>query len=346
MRIQKNSRIIEQKKITRALPAFLAFAAAALVSGLFVFSPVRAANAAGMYKVKKGDTLWSISGGKLKNEFQWPLIWKENTRIKNPDKIYPGEKINIPTVPSAPGPVQPETPAVSAQVPEVKSAPSKALGPEEKIITPVREHYLFNTKEMISSGFMTRKVPSEGEVISPVGQRALIAKGDDVYIKLGCVTASGDMFLVAGIHKIADPLTDKFAGYLVEPHGIAVVTGENAGLIRATITDTFERIGPGDVLIKYVKPRRLLWDAQGKPSVQGHVLALEKRRLLGGGLDFIYLDKGSADGLQAGDLLQTKKGPDTNALIQIVSVRRNFATAMIKKTRSSVNPGDLFTGLE
>ncbi len=343
----KTSGKMEHREISSAMPAFFAFAAAAIVSGLFAFSMPRSANAAGgLYTVKKGDTLWSISGANLKNNFQWPLVWKENSPIKNPDRIYPGEKIKIPAVPPAEGPGKAEAPPVAAVVPEEKPALPKTGRPEEKIITPVRENYLFSRKEMISSGFMTKKVPSAGEVISPVGQRALIAKGDDVYIKLGSVAATGDKFLVAGVHKIDNPLTDRFAGYLVEPHGIAVVTGENAGLIRATITDTFERVGPGDVLIKYVKPHRLLWDEQRKPSVHGHVLALEKQRLLGGALDFIYLNKGSKDGLKAGDLLQTKKGPDTNALIQIVSVRRRFATAMIKKSRSAVNPGDLFTGLE
>ena len=48
------------------------------------------------YTVKKGDTLWDISNNELKDPFLWPKVWKENPDIKNPDLIYPGQKIRIP----------------------------------------------------------------------------------------------------------------------------------------------------------------------------------------------------------------------------------------------------------
>ena len=339
-------RIHRSKKMKKISLVMTAFAAAALVFGV----AAQPSNAANPYRIKKGDTLWGISGGILKDHFQWPLIWKENAQIKNPDRIYPGERIKIPSLtPSATEGSAASGTATSKNVPIRKPAPIVRKGPKKpavKIITPVRESYLFNRKEVISSGFMSKKVPSVGEVRSSVGERALIAKGDDVYIDLSAPAAAGAKFLVAGVSKIDDPLTGKFAGYLIEPHAIAVVTGENAGLVRAAITDTFERVGPGDVLIKYAEPRELLWDTRREPSVEGHVLALEKQRLLGGGMDIIYLNKGSAEGLKAGDMLQTKTGPDTNAIIQVVTVRPDFATAMIRKSRSAVNPGDLFTGLE
>ena len=48
------------------------------------------------YTVTKGDTLWDISENELKDPFLWPKVWKENPEIKNPDLIYPGQKIRIP----------------------------------------------------------------------------------------------------------------------------------------------------------------------------------------------------------------------------------------------------------
>ncbi len=51
------------------------------------------------YKVKKNDTLWSISAKYLKNPYNWVGLYKSNgERIKNPDLIYPGEIIFIPII--------------------------------------------------------------------------------------------------------------------------------------------------------------------------------------------------------------------------------------------------------
>ena len=47
------------------------------------------------YTVKSGDTLWKIA---VKYQVGLSEIISANTQIKNPALIYPGQKINIPTV--------------------------------------------------------------------------------------------------------------------------------------------------------------------------------------------------------------------------------------------------------
>lgn len=49
------------------------------------------------HTVKKGETLWYLSQLYLDNPSLWTSIWQVNKRkIKDPDKIYPGQKIYIP----------------------------------------------------------------------------------------------------------------------------------------------------------------------------------------------------------------------------------------------------------
>ena len=47
------------------------------------------------YVVQKGDTLWAIAKRYYGNGNQYPKIVQANN-IKNPDLIYPGQKLLIP----------------------------------------------------------------------------------------------------------------------------------------------------------------------------------------------------------------------------------------------------------
>ena len=50
-----------------------------------------------VYAVKKGDNLSSIAKGKYGKESQWTKIYEANkSKIKNPNLIYPGQKLIIP----------------------------------------------------------------------------------------------------------------------------------------------------------------------------------------------------------------------------------------------------------
>ena len=48
------------------------------------------------YTVKRGDTLWAISGVFLKAPWRWPELWGMNLEdIRNPHRVYPGQQLYL-----------------------------------------------------------------------------------------------------------------------------------------------------------------------------------------------------------------------------------------------------------
>jgi hypothetical protein len=69
--------------------------------------------------------------------------------------------------------------------------------------------------------------------------------------------------------------------------------------------------------------------------------------MINGTWDVVYIDKGTKDGLQIGDMLATTVQSQhriMNGLIQIINLRETTSTAIIKKSNSEITKGDGITG--
>ncbi|HEY6003396.1 MAG TPA: LysM peptidoglycan-binding domain-containing protein, partial [Anaeromyxobacter sp.] len=55
------------------------------------------AAAASPVVVRRGDTLWALSASHLGDPLRWPRLHQANRdRIRDPDLIYPGQRLDLP----------------------------------------------------------------------------------------------------------------------------------------------------------------------------------------------------------------------------------------------------------
>jgi hypothetical protein len=331
-----------------------------------------AATQAGSYTIRQGDTLWDISSAQYRDPFLWPLIWKANPSINDPDLIYPGANLVIPSLApveqamakpeaaraeekkEAPPAAEEKAPSffkkatVESTAPETEAAPVSKLVLPEETTPPLVDKY-----DMVSAGFISDETSKDtlvGSVADPT--KTLLGSGDEVYIDVRSRqdVKVGDRFLIyRPDHDVRHPVTNRSYGPLNTILGILKVTvvREN-DYLTAVITTSFDSAESGDLLTPYQEPE-LLYPSKEKKTkdITGYVLETRDYRKLNGQIDVVYLDKGKVDGVDPGDVftVQTDNGSPTGLLrtigeVQVYVVKERTATAVVRKSVDAISRGD------
>lgn len=139
-----------------------------------------APNAPDRYTVKRGDTLWGISGMYLLRPYRWPELWGMNLKaIPNPHLIFPGQTLyldkeggyaRLRTSPRG----EPETVRVS---PRTRS--DSLLGTALPTLKP---HLIepFLTEPIVVEASVLERAP---RIVATTEERVLMAHGDRAYAR-------------------------------------------------------------------------------------------------------------------------------------------------------------------
>ena len=308
------------------------------------------------YMIEKGDTLWNISDKELKDPFLWPKVWKENPDIKNPDLIYPNQKIKIPLYLLQKEIVPPIQKTIAPPVSKPVSRQFIMPKPEEKPARiakfPEKEYekkYLVNKNLLTLSGYITDPVHSVGTIYDKPGEITNLTKGDYAYIRTNITVRKGDKFyIIYPVDKVKHPVTGRYMGVRVAIVGTAEVVDVNDPKI--IITNSYVEIPVGSLIDNYyeIEPPLAL-DNPRKPNIDGYIVIGLRRIYAHGNFDVVFIDKGKKDGLEVGDLLATTLQSDHkifNGVVQIISTRPSTSAAIIRKAAKEIQIGDPVTAIK
>jgi hypothetical protein len=333
--------------------------------------PAPALATGGIYTIKQADTLWDISNTFLKDPFLWPLIWKINPYITNPDLIYPGNSLVIPSLApierameappvEAPKPVEreaaPEMPFMGKRVITEKPAEEEEVPAGARLILPEEiAPPLVDKYAMLNAGFVAWEDGSRDIVVGGLDPKSIYSYDDIILVKMRSKEEVniGDKFLIYEPYKkVRHPETGKPFGKLTKVLGVLqVMAMEPSGIASGRITLSFDAVEQGNLVTPYVEPTLIYpTNEMRSKNITGYILEVRDGRALNGQADFVYLDKGTVDGVEPGDRFTVYLEPRVEGYpnkvigeVQVFLVKDRTATAVVTKSIDAMARGDRFT---
>jgi chemotaxis protein MotB len=210
-----------------------------------------------------------------------------------------------------------------------------------------------------AAGSIQQTTPQDG-IVSVItgdnqttGDRLRLGQYDTYYLKLKNPdeAAVGDLFTVfKRARKVFHPATGQYMGYLINRLAIVEVTQVDKFLTTVRALRAYGPVSPGDPVVKFSLPTEgSSASASDSSALIGLVVEFQSDMglTLVAQWNVVYLDKGSEDGLKAGDQLEVVRfggglPPRKVGELKILSTEGHTSTALITKSTSRILKGDRF----
>ncbi len=267
------------------------------------------------YTVKKGDTLWDISGTFLNSPWLWPEIWHVNPHIENPHLIFPGDLIKLIYLDGQPRLTLERT---LKMVPG--AAGSGGINGATKLSPSIRVQ---QTEDAISAipldkieVFLSRsRIVDAGELeagpymLAGQQQHVIVGAGDRAYAR-GSFDAQYSNY---GIYRkgqvFKDPVTKELLGTHAQGIGTVSVAKIDNDIATLDILRTFEEVRPGDSLLPSEDRSvdSVFFPSAPDVDVEALIIAVEGGVTQVGKFNVVMINRGEREGLQVGNVLAIYK---------------------------------------
>lgn len=239
------------------------------------------------YTVQKGDTLWDLSHKFSDSAWLWPEMWRENSQIANPHRIYPGERIRL-------------LRRSGSQATGETDAGKKAM-----IVPPSLEDLIrYNYAAVDRVGFVRKQpVTSHGSIFKVLETKEMISIDDIVYIR-----PAENVKPVPGkrytIYRTFPPIWDQNTGaYIGIQHmltGVLEINQVQPTYAVATVIEAYRPIFIEDNIMPFYRRLPDVVIKESPKNLQGQVFEAEDHNRLIGDNMIAFIDKGKIDGVQRG----------------------------------------------
>lgn len=290
-----------------------------------------------LHIVQKGDTFWGLAGHYLGNARAWPQIWELNQWVKDSHWIYPGDPLLVDgsrkpvakgegeaevqeAAPGAPGEAaQRETPDIAAPQDIAQLPPDRRRSEFKQ-----REELGFGFQDFIQLPYLAPK--GSEELFRELGalriagtkhpERHYLADGETVYLNGGQDKGLkvGDRFVILQVRakRLFHPSDIQHRhplGDVVQQVGLLQVTTVLPKGAVATLGFCMDGVQIGDRVAPYTESAnlsaKLRTDVTEPMPIKdlGTVIYARDNHGLTAQGELVIIDKGSADGLQPGDMM-------------------------------------------
>lgn len=323
--------LFKPKMLKRNLIGFisaflLSFTAVAIAEELAL-----AANHPDTYVVKKGDTLWAISGKFLQKPWLWPKLWHANPDIANPNLIYPGDTLNLTYVNGEPrltvsrGPVK-MSPAddcppgklcpkvrVEALAPPIPAIPLDKISPfltGSRIVAPG----VLEAAPYVLKGTQKHVITGSGDTINARGEFDSKVPNYGIYRKGKTYT---------------DDATDEVLGVEATDIGTGKIIKTEGDIAKLDILRSTREVLGEDRLLPSEERAidAIFYPSAPEKDIQGKIIDVEDGVNQFGPMNVVLIDKGKRDGVEIGNVLailsegETMKDPVTGETVKLLNER-------------------------
>ena len=275
-----------------------------------------------VYVVKKGDTLWDISGKFLSKPWRWPEIWASNKHVKNPHWIYPGDRLLLCSLNGQPLVGKDEGDGCDGII-------SRYTGNSANLRPQVRIEALNNSVPVIPLSDIqpwlehTTILPAEAIVNTPyvlgtADQRVVAGKGQSIYVR-GQGLENGQRY---GVFREGEPYIARDKQGKKQNLGVELTQVASGVAIRnendistLELTDSYNsEVRRGDrVMLEQDAMLPTLFYPTDADQIRSGAQVIRVMGSIGTAAKngVVAIDRGTADGIEIGQVFSTYQEGET-----------------------------------